>query len=453
MAVLLRVLVAITCLLTGVSPLFAEPTMLTLEQQRARAGQALAEGDPALSVALAERVLSYNPRDFQTLYVLSLAHSQLGQNEAAANVAQRAFRAGKTNNEKLQAARIVAAAKFRDGQFTRAEWWLRRGANYAKTPEDAAIVAQEFQAIRQQNPLSMRFGFSIAPSNNINGGTEDTTFNLGDFQFIFDPSSLALSGVEYSGDVELSYRLSQSPNHITQAGLYLYGRTFSLSSASQATVPNVSGSDYALGLVELSLSHRRLLFDGLGPSGISLHTGQVWYSGNPLWRYNKLSVSQDFPIGHTASATIQASVEDQTGLDIIQPDSTVLVLQGSYARRIANQDVIRLSIRTLLNNATIATNTYTDQLATLSYELDKPVFGSSLSVSLGVGAKTYDEFSLSLDGRRDRYVTLGATAVFEQVSYFGFSPSWSLSTTLTDSNVTRFSMNEVTARFGIQSKF
>lgn len=446
---LVRTLTIIVCLLASTSPSVSQ----TVETQRDAASQALIDGDPALTARLAQEILSKTPDDFPTLFILSQAQTELGQDSAAAASAKHAYRAARTDEEKLQASRLAAAAKFNLGQFTRAEWWLRRGANHTDTPEEVASIAREFQAIRQKNPLSIKLGFSIAPSNNINGGTEDSTFSLGEFDFIFDPSSRSLSGVEYAGDVDVSYRLSQGPTHATYAGLYLFGRTYALSSSSREAAPGISGRDYALGLAEVSLSHQRALFEGLGPSGISLHAGQVWYGGDPLWRYQKLALSQGIRLGQSASASLQLSAEDQEGLRADQPDTKVIDLQANYARRLENQNVVRLSLNSRQNKADTATNTFTDHRATLSYDLARTILENRVSASLTAGKKTYDEFSLSLDGRRDRYVSVGVSATLEQVSYFGFSPNWSVSVTRTNSNVTRFSTLEVTGRLGVQSNF
>ena len=329
-------------LLSGVSPTLAQTETPTPQTQRIHAHEALSSGNPRQTVELAKVVLSKAPDDFQMLILLSLAHTELGQHKAAAAAAQRAFRAGRTSDEKLQATRLVAGAKYNTGQYIGAEWWLRKGANHANSPENANVLAKEFHAVRQRNPLRFRIGFSVAPSNNINGGTEAETFTLGDYGFIFDPSSRALSGIEYSGDAQLSYRLSESSEQLTKIGLYIYGRTYSLSSTSQDEVPDAVGSDYSLGLVELSLDHRRMLFDGLGPTTISLHSGQVWYGGEELWRYNKLAASQNFPIGQDASATLGASVEKQVGLTKDQPDTTIYELQAVYAHLLANQDILRI---------------------------------------------------------------------------------------------------------------
>ncbi len=441
------------CALIGASPLWAQVPDQSTDQMRQRAEQSLTAGDATATIGVAETLLRRDPEDYQALMLLSLAKLQLGQNDEAANAAGRAFRAGQADDQKLQAARVAAAARFNTGQYTRAEWWLRRAANHTRTEEDSALLEQEFQAIRQNNPLFVQLNFSVARSNNINGGSEDAFFFLDDFQFILDPASRALSGTEYQGEVELSYRLSASERQATFAGLYLYGRTYTLSGDSQATVPDVSGSDYSLTVAEVSLRHRRLLFDGLGPTTVSVHTGQMWYGGDSLRRFNRLALAQDFLIGQNAATTIQALIEDQETLSDLQPDTVVYDVQGTYAQRLGNQDIVRLSLGYRLNDADEETFTFTDYRATVEYDFEDPVLSTDLSVSFGVGHTNYDEFSLSLDGRRDTYASVGATAVFSDISYFGFSPSVSLSIVHTDSNVSRFSNTDVQGSVGISSNF
>jgi hypothetical protein len=420
---------------------------------RVRAEAALVSNDPALAIELATKLLDLNETDASALILLSLAYTSLNQHANAARAATKAFHATTLSKDKLQSARLVGGAKFKMGQFTRAEWWLRVAANHAKTADAKAMVGQEFQAIRQQNPLSIQLSFSAAPSSNINGGSEDAFFYLGDQKFLFSPDRLALSGIEFSGDVNVSYRLSQSKNHNTSLGAYLYGRTYSLSSESQATVTNISGSDYALTLAEVSLSHRQILFDGLGPTGVSFHTGQIWYGGSPLWRHNRIAFSQDFLINQKSSATIQAFVERQTALDQNQSDAKLYNLKGIYARRLPNNDILRISSGLTVNDAIKETYAYRSYNAAVTYQIHKPVLDMGVSFSLSVGTKQYDEFSLSLNGRRDDYVAAGASFVFQKLSYFGFSPNLSISASKTKSNVSQFSNIKVQGRLGIQSTF
>lgn len=271
--------------------------------------------------------------------------------------------------------------------------------------------------------------------------------------FEFGPEARALSGVEYSLSADLSYRLSSNQDHITEASFYLYGRTYTLSSASQATVPDISGSDFAYAVAEASLSHRHYLFDGLGPTGVELNIGHIWSGGHPLWQYYEVSLSQGFNIGTNGSATILASVENRVAQDEVQSDTVVYKLQGFYAHRFGNQDNLRLMLGYQFNDAIDPTYTYSDISASVSYALSQPVWGMNLSFNVGGGYKNYDEFILSLDGRRDTYGTVGATADFYNISYYGFSPRVSLSATKTNSNVVRYSTLELQGSIGIQSNF
>ena len=76
---------------------------------------------------------------------------RLGEWQAASVAAKAAFRAAGTDIERLNAARLVASAHFRAGQFSRAEWWLRRAANNASEGAGAAAVRQDFAQVSQAN--------------------------------------------------------------------------------------------------------------------------------------------------------------------------------------------------------------------------------------------------------------------------------------------------------------
>lgn len=453
MTSVLRVTLFALWVLSGVFPASAQVAVPPDAALRQQAEQSLTGGDPATTIALAEQLLQRDPEDYQALVLLALAQIELGQQIEAAEAAGRAFRAGPADDQKLQAARIAAAARFNAGQYTQAEWWLRRASNHTRSEEETAQLRDEFQVVRQNNPISARLNFSISRSNNINGGAEDAFFFLDDFLFILGPASRALTGTEYSGEAELSYRFAQGADHASFLGLYLFGRTYTLSSASQATVPDVSGSDYALGVAEVSLTHRRLVFEGLGPTAVSVHTGRIWYGGDPLRRFNRLVVAQDIAMSESAAATVRALVEDQRSESELQPDTVVYDLQGTLARKLTNSDVMRFSLGYRLNDAEEETFTFDEYRGAIEYDFDDPVLGTDLTLSLGAGHKSFDEFSLSLDGRRDTYVSAGATAVFREFSYLGFSPSLSVSVIQTESNVSRFTNLDVQGALGISSRF
>lgn len=394
--------------------------------------------------------------------ILSLENISLARAEAAfqssnfrlaRDLGQKAYADASSDVEKLQSARLVSAAYFGLGQYTAAQFWQRRAANHAKTPQEAFQLREDMSAIRKANPLAIRLSFSIVPSDNVNGGAADKTFSLDDFTFEFAPSSLALSGIEYSGQLDLLYNLRESETGVTAAGLSFYGRTYSLSQSAKEAAPGVSGADYAYTQLEASLRHRQNIFDGLGPSEVALQVGKTWYGGDPLHNFARLGLSQDFVLGPDAALTISGFAEHQNTLSTAKVDRQVYDLKGIYAQRLGNQDVLRFTLQRRFYDADEETFTYSDSRFVVSYEFAERLWNTKLSLFAGIGYKTYDEFSLSLDGRRDRSVSAGFTAVFESVSYFGFSPSVTVAANKTQSNVARFTTHSVEARLGFTSNF
>lgn len=419
------------------------------------AEQALSAGDPARTVELTQILLMQNADDFAALYLLSLAQSDLGRDEAAAQAAARAYDAALNDAERLQAARLVGGARFRLGHYTRAQWWLRTAANNATTPQDAATVAREFQQIQRTTPLSAQANLSVAPTDNINNGADSDLLSLEgiDITFKLPAEALALSGIEYTGDLQLSYRLFQNARQITSIDAYTYARSYTLSDASRESVPGLKGSDYALLLAEVALTQRRFVFDSLGPTTVSGSVGHVQFSGAPLWTYTKLTLGQEFAIGENAGLNVQASIQNQTPRNDSVPDTKVYNLTTTYVTQRPNGDRVQFSLVGILNDAELDESTFSDISGSLNYNFAQPFFGIDWSMTAGIGHTNYDEFALSLDGRRDDYISVGGTGVLTDVSYFGFSPSLTVTATKRQSNVDPYNSTQFQARLGIQSNF
>ncbi|MDC0737956.1 hypothetical protein N6L24_06675 [Cognatishimia sp. SS12] len=384
---------------------------------------------------------------------IGLRALELGQAPAAAEAASAAFAAAQDHLTKQRAARLAAAAHARQGQYLRAQIWLRRAANHATDQATADQIRSEFRALRAESPLRLSFDAGIAASDNINGGARSSQFFLGDIELELAPSALALSGTELTGAFDLDYRLSQSATQRTSLGLSGFGRSFVLSGAAKAQAPSARGGDYALAQLGVSLRHQRILNDRLGPTAIALSLGRTWYGGAPLWGYQRLDLAQEFKIGQAATLTVRGRVENREALSVGEPDAQLFGFGATYAQRLGNEDVFTLSYSGRMLNADIATYEYRFHEVAAEYRLAQPIWGASLSFRAALSQKTYDEFSLSLSGRHDKTATLSATALFNQISRFGFSPRLTIAATRTDSDVSRFSTQGLQASFGIQSTF
>ncbi len=444
------------CRLSGVIALCATTAFAqtATDQIVLDAESALTGGDPATALALTNAALEQSPNNFAALFLRALALSELGQHPEAARTAGQAYRIAQTREEKLQSARLAGGARFAARQYVRAEWWLRQAANHIGSSEDAATIVTEFSRIREENPLSAQFNFNAAPSDNINNGADSDTFRLEglDIEFGLPPSSVALSGIEYSGDAQLSYRIASSDRQRTSLGLYVFGRTYTLSEDTQDRVPDLSGSDYALALADISINQEWLVSPE-GPTSLSLGLGRVWYSGDLLWNNWRVSLRQDMKMGPSAVFGVIGQLEERKLIDDRFPDRFIYTLGLLYTQTLPNNDRLDVSVTGLFNDANDIEENFTDTQLTLGYGFDQAILGTKWSFSVGVGHTEYKEFSLSLDGRRDDYASIGGTVVFEDISYFGFSPSVSVSARRTKSNVDQFTSSQLQARVGISSNF
>ena len=392
------------------------------------------------------------PSPFTSALSQAAYEISIGNFAAAARSGRAAFALAENDNEQVSAARLIASAHFRAGHYSRAEWWLRRALHNA---DDSAvpILQQEFHAVRQKNPLTVRLNFSLAPSDNINNGSATETVNIWGLPFLLNPDARALSGLELALGVDATYRIAQADNFATNLGIILFGRAYELSPAAQKAAPDVSASDYSFGVVELSLNHARRFSGSSGPSVFALHLGQNWYGGAVYTRYQRVNVSQEFRPGPGIAWQVFSSFEHQVSPSDGNTPSRIFSLGGSVTSKLKNGDGIQASLQGQQTTSPDPAKEYNALRSGLRYGFAKPVLGSGLSLSATLEARDYAYSVYDPTGRQDLSLSAGATMVFPNVSYFGFSPSVSIETSATRSNVDLFDRHSLAVKMGIQSNF
>ncbi|MDX8354631.1 hypothetical protein [Cognatiyoonia sp. IB215182] len=438
----------------------------TAAEIQADAEAALVSGDPAQTVILANQLLEDNPDSFAALFLLALAQSDLDLPREAAASASRAYRAAPSEETRLQTARLAATAHFRAEQFARAEFWFRRAANHIATEEDAEAIVRGFQRAREANPITTQYTASIAPSDNINDGSDASRLcfeNLDGTCFIeldLREDQLALSGLEYNGSASIRYRLSQTPRQTTTIGGLVFGQgvVFSdetetlLSESESEIVRDLEPSDFSAFLAQFSLEQQQTMFSPLGPTRIAYNYGRYWRGGDLLVDYHDLILGQIVPFEGGRSLALESSVRQQRAQAPGLIDSTIYDLSGSYQWRFDNRDVTTLTLAGKYNDAS-EESTFVEYRLRSDYAIGRQIFETSWSTFAEIGYRSFDEFSSTLDGRRDRFARAGVTAVFEEISYFGFSPSMTLFASRTDSDVSFIDSSKVSLSFGIASNF
>lgn len=430
---------------------YAQSSPFALQQE---AEAALVTGDAERAAALSQELLQSAPDSFAGAFLLALALDELGEHRGAAKAAARAYRVAPTQGDKLRAAQLAGTAWFKAAAFTRSEFWLRRAANHIQTEEEARAVVLAFQQSQDANPLSFQISGWAAPSDNINNGAEDEIFRLEDvpIDFFLPPERLALSGIEYAAEAQIAYRLSQSEKQRTSIGAYAFGRTFTFSDESQDLLPDASGHDFAFGIADLSLIHERQIFETLGPSSISANIGRVWYGGDPIWDYRTWTVQQGFALTGAETLTLRAATTYQKPLFSGASDVNSTDISATLKTTLPNDDSLQLNFARTYSNGGFE-NVFSEYRIGTNYDIAQPLWNTLWSWSVTLGYRSYDTFPTTLDGRRDTFGSAGLDVVFQDVSYWGFSPKLSLNATRTVSSAEEFNSRGLQGRFALQSNF
>jgi len=394
-----------------------------------------------------DTIAPYTAALSQAAYEISI-----GNFPAAVRSGRAAFALARTDNEQVGAARLVASAHFRAGHYSRAEWWLRRALHNA---DDSAlpILGQEFSAVRQKNPLRLRLSFSLAPSGNINNGSASEMVTIWDLPFVLNPDARALSGIEMALGVDATYNIARGRDFATDLGAILFGRTYELSPGARKTAPGVSGSDYGFAVAEVSIRHARRFPGTSGPSVFALHIGKNWYGGEPYTSYQRINFSQEFRPDNAISWQVFSSLEHQISIRDANTPSQIFTLGSSFSRKLENGDSLQVSLQGQQTTSTDPGKEYSAVKTGLRYGFARPVLGTGLSLSASIEGRDYDYSVYDLSGRQDLSLSAGATMVFANTSFFGFSPSLSIETSTTRSNIDLFDRRSVAVRMGVQSNF
>ena len=361
-----------------------EEIRLTAGQVANLAAQMIEAGQPEGAEALASTLLQRDPNDAQVLLLLATARIAQGNFAGGLEAARAAFRNAKDPETKLRAARMAAAAEFQSERFFRAEYWLRQARQNARSQAAIRAVQGDFAGLKRANPWTISLSAAIAPNSNINNGSDQETIIIWGIPFRLNADARPLSGMEYSGGINIARKISESPTHQTQLGVNTFYRTFTMSADAQSKAPDVQGSDYAYGVAELFWRRNWTHKQANGPASLTATFGKNWYGGEAYTRYGRLQLGQEFRTADNASVlaslSVQRMINDRDGGIL----TTTWTLGGQHVQRLANGD--RFGANTAFEKTTSdqATQRNVALRAGVSYDLAKPILGSNLSLTAGV---------------------------------------------------------------------
>ncbi|KQI71385.1 hypothetical protein AN191_13620 [Loktanella sp. 5RATIMAR09] len=452
---------AVVFALSGSDLVAQENTAVPLDQASSVAAQALIAGDPALALQIAEAVLAQRPDDRTALIVVAAAAPQLGDAARGRAAGARAFAVSQSDAQRYEAARLTALAAANDRRYTLATFWLRRALTVAPNEQERNRTLNDARGVSRLNPWSTGLSFSLAPSNNVNGGAEDEASTApGNPTGTLSADAQAIAGWRGVLAFNTNYRLHQSRQSRTTVGAQYRGTRVRIT--DDIDIPDEAfTSDYS----EVSLRHERALENGTislratrglyeyrdlrGPSGAQV----VDYEYYDIWR---LGIDRQLPLNAQTVLSFSVGREwleyQNAGIGEV---NRVTVGTG-LVRQLESRDRIGGNI-TLVDNKGDNVN-YTSRDLTLSgnYRWAEPLGPITLGLGGGFRWSDYPDYNLLFavtGGRQDRTVFANADIGFPGISYAGFTPGLRIDANRTDSNVSRFDRTTFSASLTISSQF
>ncbi|MDG1118213.1 MAG: hypothetical protein P8N72_13995 [Flavimaricola sp.] len=432
---------------------------------RALAAESLRASNWSDARRLSGALLQRDPEDLVALTILAQSSFQLGDMDTAYEAAASIYRSDAPDSERYQAARLAALASANQDRFTLGEIWLRRALTVAPSAEDAAQTLTDAAGLRRVNPWSTSVSLSFAPSNNVNGGAE-SNINVIDgvpIVGILSESAQALSGWLGETDIRTTYRFRESNEYRTFLSARFAARGVILSQESKDRLEadnargfnQISASDFSTRRLEFSIGHDQAARRGV--FGLDLYGGGYW-SGTD-YSYSYLRASGDRTVAVTQQVAVKGSAFYEQRFD---PDSnaradTVFGGQAEVISRLQNGGQLSATIAYSARESDLLNNVSDTWTAHVGYAHGDLVGPAQLSGYAGVQLSDFPDYAVGFirvpGGRQDQRIFAALEAAFPNYSYAGFAPVLSLNLGQTESNVSRFNLDDIGIKFGIRSTF
>jgi len=463
-----RKLVAICAIaLSATQAIGQEQVDLTRDQARAVARQALFSDNPTLALQIAEAIVAQDPNDRVALLIVAAAAPRTGDPARGRAAGEQAWALSDTDAHRYEAARLTALAAARQDRFTLSTFWLRRALTVVPNDEERARTLQDARAVSRANPWSSSLSFSLAPSNNVNGGAEEEELRIEgeDTGGTIGESGVALAGWRGSLGVGVQYRFQQNQVSQSTIGLSYQGVRVRITDDTE-----ILDESLRTDTTQLTLRVVRALENGTINFGLSraIFDYRSFNSGTDSldvesYDSTRLSIDRTLALSDRTQLAVGASQQQiRYSVDTLGTvDRTGLSARLSYA--LPSNDRIGANVQlnqSSAENTNLASN---DQTFELTYSWAEPIGPITLSAGAGVTFRNYPDFVVfdpqvfnfvPLDGGRDDLRGFANLNIgFPEISYAGFIPGLRIDAARTRSNVSRYEQSLFTVGLTISSSF
>lgn len=435
----------------------ADTRKLSPEEARQVAWRALSANKPHITLQLADALAQRSPDSFEAAFLRALALKNMNKNPEAVKAGKAAFKKAETDKNKFDAAHLVAKSHFANGSQGMAQLWLRRAEHNAPTAQTRAAAVKDFQFVRRVKPMRTLLDFSIFPTSNINNGSTNDEIVINGIPFRVPVSGQPHSGTGLRLGFHTTYRKPVSDTTLLRFGLKGTTTQYVLSSKSKALGSGLTGSDFAYASFEVqagvTLFRPEFKGVGFGSTRLDAALGRSWYGGNSLANYGRLSIEQDYGFTPNAMARARIAVERQDRLDNPASSATIKSFDLDMVHSLKNR--ARLSYGFTLRDTVSDSNLVETDVkgARISYTTKPMQMGITPTFTLAYDRTDYTRLSVGGVGRVDDRLSGTVSVLFPKVSYYGFSPTVSVTASRKDSTIDIYSTKNLNMNAGFQSSF
>ncbi len=430
---------------------------IPVEEARVIATRALFAGETELALQIARSLLAIDPDDRAALLVIAAGAPRAGQATEGREAGARAFALSQNDTQRYEAARLTALAAANEERFTLATFWLRRALTVAPNEEERARTLRDAGGVRRANPWSTTFGFSIVPSNNVNGGAEENDVDdLGGFTGNLSADALALAGVRATLNFGTRYRFHQTAQDRATIGFQYQGARVRLNDETAEDPATgdpvtIDSDDFSSDYLQVSLGYDRVLRNGT--FGVDLAAGGIDFGGDRYYDFRRLSLSRAIQLDDPLLLFVSARREWQDYASENLGEAMRTTLRTGLSYRFENGNRLSGTLGRVQSDGDASSLTFDEWSFELGYSFAEPIGPVSLSFSAGVKKSDYPIFPFSADGRQDEGYFYGINLGLPGVEYAGFTPAMTITGSDTESNVGRFTRNNFSVGFTINSAF
>lgn len=437
--------------------LSAQTVSLAPSEVRALAASTLQAGNPADAALAADLLLQTFPDDPSTLLIRTEAAILLEDFAGAVTFGQRAFWNAVNNRQRFNAARLAALGHARQLHYSRAQLWLRLARQNAPNEAASQAVAEDFQAIRRQNPLTVNLRFGITPSTNINNGIPDGTFELLGLPFVInDVSQFALSGWEFSGGVDLRYRLRTDRTSATFLNFGLNGRTYTLTEGSEDLLDrnddDTTGHDFSTATLSFGVTHRFVLGQSNDITEAGLSYGRTFREDASEREWINVTAGHSINLDDLGAVRLNGLFQQSRRIENGDKVQTASV-SATYSNQLEGVGSFSFGVTLRNNLAEDLDEDYDSVQYRLGYAPEQLFQGIAFGLNASFEEQEYATNEGVFASRKDEVTVFEGRATFTEVELFGFQPVVSLSHVDRQSSADFFSRSSTNFGFDLRSAF